>query len=388
MSEIYGRKIVLSCANWFFVVWQIGCALAPNITTLIICRLLAGMGGVGCLTLGPGVIADLFPTEKRGLATSIWSMGPMVGPVAGPIIGGFVGETIGWRWVFWIILITGTAVSLAVEFLNRETYASVLIRRKTESLAKEMNRPDLRSAYAPLNGHLSLSATLGHGLKRPGLLFFKSPIVMLLCLYMAFVNGLLYLFFTTIATVFQEKYGFSTGLSGLAFVGIGLGFFLGLLVSGFTSDRIVLKLTRQNGGKFEPEMRLRAMIFYSSLIPISFLGYGWSVYKNVHWSVPIASMLPFGCGMMGVYMCTQTYVIDAYPKYAASANGALTACRSLIAALLPLAGPKLFDTLGLGWGNSLLGFIALAFVPMPIIFYRYGQRIRERYPVELEHKGA
>jgi MFS family permease len=89
---------VLSAANWFFVVWQIGCALAPNIQSLIIFRLFAGIGGSGCLTLGAGVIADLFPIEKRGLATSLWSTGPLIGPVVGPVCGGFIGETIdGWR---------------------------------------------------------------------------------------------------------------------------------------------------------------------------------------------------------------------------------------------------------------------------------------------------
>jgi MFS family permease len=83
MSEIYGRRIVLSCANWFLVLWQIGCALAPNIETLIICRMFAGMGGAGCLTLGAGLIADLFPIEQRGLATALWSSGPLFGPIVG-----------------------------------------------------------------------------------------------------------------------------------------------------------------------------------------------------------------------------------------------------------------------------------------------------------------
>ncbi|THC88433.1 hypothetical protein EYZ11_012115 [Aspergillus tanneri] len=52
MSALYGRRIVLSFANWFFVVWQIRCALAPNIATLIVFRVLARIGGSGCLTLG------------------------------------------------------------------------------------------------------------------------------------------------------------------------------------------------------------------------------------------------------------------------------------------------------------------------------------------------
>ena len=49
LSEIYGRKPVLTTANAFFCVWQIGCALAPNIETLIVCRFFSGVGGAACL---------------------------------------------------------------------------------------------------------------------------------------------------------------------------------------------------------------------------------------------------------------------------------------------------------------------------------------------------
>lgn len=75
-------------------------------------------------------------------------------------------------------------------------------------------------------------------------------------------------------------------------------------------------------------------------------------------------------------MCTATYLVDAYTIYAASAIAANTVLRSLLGALLPLAGSKMYQTLGLGWGNSLLAFIALALAPVPLLFYRYGERIR------------
>ncbi|KAJ6070668.1 hypothetical protein N7467_011987 [Penicillium canescens] len=383
LSEVYGRRIILSCGNWWFVVWQIGCALAPNLTCLIIFRFFAGIGGSACLTLGAGVIADLFPIEQRGLATAIWSSGPMIGPVVGPIAGGFIGETIGWRWVFWVLLMISAVVSTGIEVLNRETYASVLIRWKTVRLAKELGRPDLRSAYAPDGEDVSVMTELRFGLTRPVLLFCKSPIVFLLSTYMALAYGLLYLFFTTIPTVFRGQYGFSTGLSGLAFVGIGVGFFLGMGLVASTNDRLVVKLTQQNGGQFQPEMRLPMMMFFACFLPISFFWYGWTAEKHVHWIVPIIGTVPFSFGMMGIYLPIQTYVIDCYPGYAASANATLTASRSLVGALLPLAGPQMFQTLGLGWGNSLLGFVAVAFIPVPIVFSRYGQTIREKFPVEL-----
>ncbi|KAJ5235578.1 Major facilitator superfamily domain general substrate transporter [Penicillium citrinum] len=384
LSEIFGRRVVLSAANWFFVVWQIGCALAKNIETLIVCRLFAGIGGSACITLGAGVVADLFPIEMRGRATSIWSMGPLIGPVIGPIAGGFLGEEVSWQWIFWLLLIAGGAMQLGIEILNKETYAPVLIKWKTAKLAKELGRTDLKSAYDIGREPLSDGQILKRSLVRPVLLLFKSPIVSLLSLYMSLVYGLLYLFFTTISDVFTSNYGFTVGLSGLAYLGIGIGFFVGLMIIALTNDRIVKKLTSQNNGKFEPEMRLPTMIMFSCILPISFFWYGWTADKHVFWLVPIIGMFPFGVGMMGVFMPIQTYIIDCYPAYAASANATLTATRSLVGAFLPLAGPAMFKSLGLGWGNSLLGFLALAFVPLPIIFTKFGKQIREKWPVDLE----
>jgi hypothetical protein len=77
-------------------------------------------------------------------------------------------------------------------------------------------------------------------------------------------------------------------------------------------------------------------------------------------------------------MPTLNYLVDAYTQYAASATAANTVLRSVLGALLPLAGPKMYAALGLGWGNSLLAFIAIALAPIPLVFWRYGKRIREK----------
>jgi hypothetical protein len=70
-------------------------------------------------------------------------------------------------------------------------------------------------------------------------------------------------------------------------------------------------------------------------------------------------------------MPTQIYIVDVFGSGgAASGLAATTVIRYLFAAFLPLAGPPMYDALGLGWGNSVLGFIAAAFIPVPIFFYK------------------
>jgi hypothetical protein len=77
-------------------------------------------------------------------------------------------------------------------------------------------------------------------------------------------------------------------------------------------------------------------------------------------------------------MSIQTYSIDAFTIYAASALAANTVTRSIMAAVLPLAAPKMYESMGIGWGNSLLAFLALAMIPIPWLLLMKGERMRER----------
>ena len=90
------------------------------------------MGGFGCLTIGGGVIADLFDVDRRGLATSLYSLGPLFGPVIGPVCGGFIAQRASWRWVFWVLLIVAGTVTVGIELL------SAVFRRSSTDLICEV----------------------------------------------------------------------------------------------------------------------------------------------------------------------------------------------------------------------------------------------------------
>lgn len=82
-------------------------------------------------------------------------------------------------------------------------------------------------------------------------------------------------------------------------------------------------------------------------------------------------------------MCIQIYLVDCYIRYAASVVAAITVFRSVVGALLPLAGLSLYNALDYGWGNGVLAFMSLALLPVPIIFRLFGSRIRARSTVKL-----
>jgi len=127
---------------------------------------------------------------------------------------------------------------------------------------------------------------------------------------------------------------------------------------------------------YKPEFRLPLMIPAAMLIPVGLFIYGWTARASIHWIVPIIGTSFVGMGMITTFMPIMTYLIDAYTIHAASVVAANTVLRSTCGAFLPIAGPAMYSKLGLGWGNSLLGFIALALVPLPYVFWKHGERIR------------
>lgn len=80
-------------------------------------------------------------------------------------------------------------------------------------------------------------------------------------------------------------------------------------------------------------------------------------------------------------MPLQTYLLDAFTTYAASAVAAATMLRCLSGAFLPLTGQPLYNALGLGWGNCVLAVISLVLSPIPWVVRRYGEALRVKFPV-------
>lgn len=266
----------------------------------------------------------------------------------------------------------GVALSCSVAFM-RETYEPILLQQRVNKMKKETGNMELRSKLAP---SISQKEYFKRSIVRPTKMLIFSPIVLSFSIYMAVVYGYLYLLFTTLTLVYEELYHFSQGAVGLTYLGIGIGSLLGLVIFGIISDKILKRMTAKNNGVMKPEFRLPPLIPGSFMVPIGLFWYGWSADKHLPWIMPIIGTGFVGFGMLATFMPIQTYMVDAFHIHAASAIAANTVLRSLVGAFLPLAGPKMYATLGLGWGNSLLGFISLAMLPIPFIFYFYGERIR------------
>ncbi|KAK0702257.1 cycloheximide resistance protein [Lasiosphaeris hirsuta] len=373
LSEMYGRAALYKICMVLFIVFNVACALSPSLESLIVFRFLAGLAGSCPVTLGTGSIADMIPRERRAGAMASYVIGSVLGPSIGPICSGYLTPVAGWRWSFWLMAIASAPLAVIVMALVHESYPYVILQRKAARLRKETGNPKLRSA---LDTGKTPRELFAFSIWRP-LRMLSLPIVFLLSLYAAVVYSYLYLCLTTFGRVFGGQYGFASGPSGLATLGLGIGNVLGVVTGGLTSDRLSALLTQRNGGETKPEYRLPTMVVGGICVPIGLFWYGWTAENQAHWIVPIIGTGFLGVGMIVTYMASTMYLVDAYTAYAASVTASSTILRCLCGALLPLVGDAMYDALGIGWGTSLLGFISVAFLPVPFFFYFYGERIRK-----------
>lgn len=183
--------------------------------------------------------------------------------------------------------------------------------------------------------------------------------------------------------IYQGEYGFNTEQVGLLYLGPGIGFLFAVWFLVPRIDTVYNALTDRNDGKARPEFRLPLANIGAVFIPISLFWFAWAVQCHTHWTVSIASTFFYGIGQVMILNTTQNYYIDSFEKYAASAIAAGAVFRSLFGGVVPLFAPLLFDKLGYGWGISVFGFLSVAIAPAPLIFFYYGQRVRERFWIEL-----
>ncbi|KAI0644022.1 MFS polyamine transporter [Trametes meyenii] len=378
-SELFGRQIIFRITLICYVLFHLGQSLAHNIATLLVTRFLTGVFACAPLTNCGGVIVDIWDPITRGSATALFSAGVFVGPVLGPIAGGFLASSsLGWRWVFWIMMIfAGTCTAVAVIFLP-ETYAPVLLQKKAQRLRKADPQGNAEVYAEHERSDWSARGILHRTVYRPVQMLSQEPILMLVTIYLSLVYGVLYALFEALPVIFVGTRGFNIGESGLIFIGVGVGTTIGAYMT-IPLSKHYPKLNVKWRGYPPPEERLWGAMIGAPLLVIGCFWLGWTGnYASIHWIVPAIATVPVGAAVALVFNSFLSYLIDTYLQYSASAFSANTIIRSCVGASFPLFTVQMFDRLGINWACTLIGFCALLLAPSPFLFYRYGTWVRTK----------
>ena len=257
-----------------------------------------------------------------------------------------------------------------------ETYAPLLLRKRAQRLSQITGKVYC-SKLDLERGGVSVKDAFGAALLRPWILLFAEPIVLLLSIYMAVVYGTLYMLFGAYPIVFQEIRGWSEGVGSLPFLGVMTGMMIAVAANMWDNKRYI-RVSKQHHGFAPPETRLVPTMVGGFAVPIGLFWFAWTNGTNVHWIVSIIAGAPFGFGMVLVFLSIMTYLVDAYTIYAASVLAANSVIRSCFGAGFPLFTTYMYHNLGIHWASCIPAFLAVACMPFPFLFYRYGPQIRRR----------
>jgi len=248
---------------------------------------------------------------------------------------------LGWRWVFWVIMICAAICTILTILIFPETYEPVILQQKvccshprlaercllsvSPNKARHLRRMDPATNQAKYSEHekhdWSMKGILHRTIYRPFFLLGNEPILVLITMFLSLEYGVLYgrehislqairplrpfytfLVFEAFPIIFEKKRGFSVSNDGLVFVGVAIGASIGALLSvyldGSTPDMI-----RKWHNSPPPEMRLYGAMFGGPCLVLGIFWLGWTgEYSAVPWYVPAMSTLPIGASITLVFI--------------------------------------------------------------------------------------
>jgi MFS transporter, DHA1 family, multidrug resistance protein len=379
MSEMpfFGRNPIYIGTLFLFVVLQLGVIYAKNFGMLLAFRFITGFVGSPVLATGGATIADMYAPKKQAYGISIWGIAAVCGPALGPLVGGFATQAKDWTWTIWELMWLSSAALIFLTLFLPETSASNILFRRTQRYRKLTGNLTLKCQPEIDAEGMTGNEIVQMTLIRPFTLSFTEPIVFLLNFYIALIYALLYLWFESFPIVFIGIYNFSLGKLGLAFLGILMGAFVTIPPFFWYLHKYQEPLFNE-AGEIKPEYRLRPAFVGAFFIPVCLFWFGWSSRASVHWIMPVIGSGFFSIGAFLLFISVLAYLGDAYPKYVASIYAGNDLVRSSFGAAFPLFANAMYTKLGVGWASSLLGFLSIAFIPIPFVLYFYGENIRRR----------
>jgi len=114
LGDLFGRKRYFVGSILVFTAASFFCGAAHSLATLILWRIIQGIGGGALMTVSQAVLLESFPPEEAGVAMALFGLGVMVGPTIGPTLGGYLVDTSGWPWIFYVNIPVGILAAVMI----------------------------------------------------------------------------------------------------------------------------------------------------------------------------------------------------------------------------------------------------------------------------------
>ncbi|KAG1749470.1 major facilitator superfamily domain-containing protein [Suillus lakei] len=371
-SSFYGRRWMYLWGMPFLCVGSCGVAMSTSLRSLLFWRFVQTFGCAGGLSLGAGVIGDIYTLEERGTAIGVFIGATLFGFAIAPFLGGAAAQYWSWRNLHYSLAAWGLLEMLLIYLSFPETS-----HPGTLGIDKLKRRRWIHITWVNPLGSLWL---------------LRSPNLFAVMLASTLVLITDYILLVPLAYTIGVRYGITNeAIIGACFLPNGLGNFIGAPLAGRLSDIVVRRWRVKRKGVWCPEDRLRATwIGGLVIVPLSI---GASGLITTYVGGPVGLWLNLLClymngmGVDFVFNPVGSYNVDVAHSRSAEATAASTAIQSLIlSAATALVIPSI-QRIGVAWTDIIAAVLAL--IGQGIIFFtiRYGDRMRASVDVGLTTKN-
>lgn len=316
------------------------------------------------------------------VSISVWSIAAVCAPSLGPLFGSILTVKGGYLWTFLFVALTSGCSFLVLSWLLPESYGKTILYRKAERLKALTGDDKITSEGHIENSDMSTNGMIVDALWRPLEIIIFEPVVLIINLFIGLVYSIMYLWFEAFPIVFIEIHRFTLIELGVSCTALMVGILVG---ASFYIPVIYNKFTKRlmNGEQVEPEVFIPMAIVGAILMPVGIIIFGWTSSPDLHWMGPLIGGGIFASGAFLVFQTLFNYLSTSFWRYLDSVFAGNDLFQSLMAGAFPLFGRTLFNNLltekyPVGWGSTVLAFLSMAMVGVPVTFYMNGPKLRAR----------
>ncbi|KAK1764932.1 MFS general substrate transporter [Phialemonium atrogriseum] len=383
MADQSGRRPVYMLMFSLMIGANIGIALQKSYPALFVLRMLQSAGSSGLYGAAYGVISDFATVEERGNYVGALLLMTDIAPSLGPVIGGSITQQVGWRWIFWfLVIMTGTHF-IAMLLFFPETQRRIVgngsakVRGVYWSFFSARNRGcGSQNGQVRFPNPLSCLEILSH----KGSL----AVIMITAVTYAVKMALQ----TSLSAQCVEIYNLNYLVAGLIYLPSGIGGGVASYLTGQYIDwtyRGRVKHLQDEGSSYDgsaspdfplEKTRLKGIYVLITISALGTLGYGLALMTRTHISVVLIMQFLTGSTTASTFTMCGTLLTDLNINKSATAQAASNLVRCLSAGAAIAALQPLVDAAGPAWCFAVYAIVVLLEVPLVWLLQQRGVRWR------------
>ncbi|KAH2125651.1 hypothetical protein KXW75_003154 [Aspergillus fumigatus] len=395
-ADTHGRRPAYLICFTIYLAANIGLAVQDSYASLLVLRCLQSSGSSGTIALGSAVVADLSTRAERGKYIGYASLGVTLGPALGPIIGGLLDHYLGWRAVFWFLVILSSVLGTVIAIILPETCRAVVGNGSVP--AAKWNRPAWQilrqnrraQRQSPTPDYHTIEKRRRRANPIASALIATDKEALIILIYSSLLFSGYMAVLSTLTSQLQSRFHFNSIQVGLCYLPIGIGSLSSRWTVGRILDWNFRREARRQGLAIEKNRQQDIRHFnieaarLAVTIPLVYcaclciVAYGWVMEYKTALAGPVVMLFFMGHLTSGAFSSLSTLIVDLNRQSPATAVAANNLFRCLLGAGVVAAADPVIQHIGIGWTATLIAFLWVLLSPLMWAVSRWGHGWREK----------